>query len=96
VFPSGIDRESSVMDIIVNLVVWFIIFTHNGTQNGVVILMFRDCDIEKIVPIPNRFVWINPVVPHKIEVVNNIAETNRITIVSCQRDALDQTLQLRQ
>ena len=44
-------------------------------------LKFRDCDVEKIVPVPNRFVWINPVVWHGIEVVNENAEYNRITVV---------------
>ena len=44
-------------------------------------LLFQDCDVDKIEPKPNRFVWINPKVPHGIEVVNDTATHNRITIV---------------
>ena len=44
-------------------------------------MKFKDCDVDKIFPTPNRFVWINPVVWHGIEVVNESAEHNRITVV---------------
>jgi hypothetical protein len=45
-------------------------------------LKFKDCSVSQIDPKPNRFVWINPVVLHGIEVVNSNAKNNRITIVS--------------
>lgn len=45
-------------------------------------LKFKNCDVDKIVPVPNRFVWINPSVWHGIEVVNETSENNRITFVS--------------
>ena len=45
-------------------------------------LKFRDCSVDKIEPKPNRFVWVNPNVWHGIEVVNNTASTNRITVVA--------------
>lgn len=44
-------------------------------------LKFKNCNVEKIVPVPNRFVWINPAVWHGIEVVNENAEHNRLTVV---------------
>ena len=45
-------------------------------------LKFKDCDVEKIEPTPNRFVWVNPKIWHGIEVFNNTATTNRITVVA--------------
>tara|TARA_Y100001973_G_C5162496_1_gene314303 strand:+ start:233 stop:763 length:531 start_codon:yes stop_codon:yes gene_type:complete len=45
-------------------------------------LKFKDCSVDKIEPKPNRFVWVNPNVWHGIEVVNNTASTNRITVVA--------------
>jgi hypothetical protein len=45
-------------------------------------LKFKDCDVEQIEPTPNRFVWINPVVLHGIEVVNHNSSHNRVTFVS--------------
>ena len=44
-------------------------------------LKLKNCDIEKIEPTPNRFVWINPVILHGIEIVNSNASHNRITVV---------------
>jgi hypothetical protein len=44
-------------------------------------LKFKNCDIDKIEPKPNRFVWINPAVFHGIEVVNSNTKNNRITVV---------------
>ena len=45
-------------------------------------LKLKDCETDKIEPIPNRFVWVNPDVWHGIEVVNNLASNNRITVVA--------------
>ena len=45
-------------------------------------LKFKDCDIDSLEPTPNRFVWVNPDVWHGIEVVNDSANTNRITVVA--------------
>ena len=45
-------------------------------------LKLKDCDADKIEPLPNRFVWVNPDVWHGIEVVNNSASNNRITVVA--------------
>jgi len=45
-------------------------------------LKFKNCSVDKIEPKPNRFVWINPDVWHGIEVVNNTASTNRVTVVA--------------
>ena len=45
-------------------------------------LKFKDCSVDKIEPKPNRFVWDNSNVWHGIEVVNNTASTNRITVVA--------------
>ena len=45
-------------------------------------LKFKDCNIDKIEPKPNRFVWVNPNVWHGIEVVNGTASTNRVTVVA--------------
>lgn len=44
-------------------------------------LKFKNCNVEKIEPKPNRFVWINPAVWHGIEVVNSNANHNRVTVV---------------
>ena len=45
-------------------------------------LKFKNCSVDKIEPKPNRFVWVNPDIWHGIEVVNNTASTNRITVVA--------------
>ena len=45
-------------------------------------LKLKDCDADNIEPLPNRFVWVNPDVWHGIEVVNNSASNNRITVVA--------------
>ena len=45
-------------------------------------LKFKDCDGSIIEPKPNRFVWVNPDIWHGIEVVNDSASTNRITVVA--------------
>lgn len=45
-------------------------------------LKFKDCDKSIIEPKPNRLVWVNPDIWHGIEVVNNSASTNRITVVA--------------
>ena len=80
--PPGIDRESSGDGYHSEFggLVYYIHPKWNPDWGGH--LYFKNCDVEKIVPEPNRFVWINPVVPHKIEVVNENAENNRITVVS--------------
>ena len=45
-------------------------------------LKFKNCSVDKIEPKPNRFVWVNPDVWHCIEVVNDTAGTNRVTVVA--------------
>ena len=45
-------------------------------------LKFKGCDVDKIEPKPNRFVWVNPNVWHGIEVVDSSANTNRVTVVA--------------
>jgi len=45
-------------------------------------LKFKDCDIDKVEPKPNRFVWVNPNIWHGIEVVDEKAISNRITVVA--------------
>ena len=45
-------------------------------------LKFKDCDVEKVEPKPNRFVWVNPDVWHGIEPVDSSANTNRVTVVA--------------
>ena len=45
-------------------------------------LKFRGCDSALLEPKPNRFVWVNPEVWHGIQVVNDSANTNRITVVA--------------
>jgi len=45
-------------------------------------LKFKDCSVDKIEPKPNRFVWVNPMIWHGIEVVNSTASTNRVTVVA--------------
>jgi hypothetical protein len=80
--PPGIDRESSG-DGYHSEFGGFVYYIHpqwKSEWGGH--LIFENCDVEKIVPIPNRFVWINPAIMHKIEVVNLSSENNRITIVS--------------
>jgi len=81
--PPGIDRESSGNNGGYHSefggFVYYIHPTWNTSWGGH--LKFKNCDVEKIEPKPNRFVWINPGVFHGIEVVNETAENNRITIV---------------
>lgn len=79
--PPGIDRESSGGGYHTDFG-GFVYYAHpswNSDWGGH--LKFKDCDIEKIIPVPNRFVWINPAVWHGIEVVNSNAEHNRVTVV---------------
>ena len=45
-------------------------------------LKFKNCNPDKIEPKSNRFVWVNPNVWHGIEVVNNLSNINRITVVA--------------
>ena len=79
--PVGIDRESSGGGYHTDFggFIYYIHPSWNEDWGGH--LKFRNCDIDKVVPVPNRFVWINPVVWHGIEVVNESAEHNRITVV---------------
>lgn len=79
--PPGIDRESAGGGYHTDFggFVYYIHPSWNESWGGD--LKFKDCDVDKISPTPNRFVWINPVVWHGIEVVNGSAEHNRITVV---------------
>ena len=79
--PPNIDRESSGTGYHIDFggFVYYIHPTWDSTWGGN--LLFQNCDVDKIEPKPNRFVWINPKVPHGIEVVNDSATHNRITIV---------------
>lgn len=79
--PPGIDRESAGGGYHTDFggFVYYIHPSWNESWGGH--LKFKDCDVDKIFPTPNRFVWINPVVWHGIEVVNESAEHNRITVV---------------
>lgn len=80
--PSGIDRESSGSNGYHSEFGGFVYYIHptwNSSWGGH--LKFKDCDVSQIEPKPNRFVWVNPVVLHGIEVVNSNAEHNRITVV---------------
>ena len=45
-------------------------------------LKFKNSNPDKIEPKANRFVWVNPNVWHGIEMVNNVANINRITVVA--------------
>ena len=45
-------------------------------------LKFKDCDIDHLDPVPNRFIWVNPNVWHGIGVVNAGASSARISIVA--------------
>tara|TARA_B100001142_G_C14281273_1_gene635002 strand:- start:809 stop:1339 length:531 start_codon:yes stop_codon:yes gene_type:complete len=79
--PSNIDRESSGTGYHIDFG-GFVYYAHpswDDSWGGN--LLFQNCDVDKIEPKPNRFVWINPKVPHGIEVVNSSATHNRITIV---------------
>ena len=79
--PPGIDRESSGTGYHIDFG-GFIYYAHpTWDESWGGNLMFENCDVDKIVPMPNRFVWINPKVLHGIEVVNDAAPHNRITIV---------------
>ena len=79
--PPGIDRESSGTGYHIDFggFIYYIHPTWDESWGGN--LMLQNCDVDKIVPMPNRFVWINPKVHHGIEVVNDAADHNRITIV---------------
>ena len=79
--PPNIDRESSGTGYHIDFggFVYYIHPTWDESWGGN--LLFQNCDVDKIEPKPNRFVWINPKVPHGIEVVNDSATHNRITIV---------------
>lgn len=79
--PPGIDRESSGEGYHTDFG-GFVYYAHpswNSDWGGH--LKFKNCDVEKITPTPNRFVWINPAVWHGIEIVNDSAEHNRVTVV---------------
>jgi len=79
--PPNINRESLGTGYHIDFggFVYYIHPTWNSSWGGH--LLFQECDVDKIEPKPNRFVWINPNVPHGIEVVNDTATHNRITIV---------------
>lgn len=81
--PSGIDRESSSTNGGYHSefggFIYYVHPTWNSSWGGH--LKFKNCNVEKIEPKPNRFIWINPAVWHGIEVVNSNAIHNRITIV---------------
>jgi len=79
--PPGIDRESSGTGYHIDFggFVYYIHPTWDSSWGGN--LFFQNCDVDKIFPQPNRFVWINPKVPHGIEIVTDNALHNRITIV---------------
>ena len=79
--PPDVDRESSGTGYHIDFggFVYYVHPSWDSSWGGN--LKFENCDVEKIEPTPNRFVWINPKVPHGIEVVNDSATHNRITIV---------------
>ena len=79
--PPNIDRESSGTGYHIDFggFVYYVHPTWDSSWGGN--LLFQDCNVDKIEPKPNRFVWINPKIPHGIEVVNDTATHNRITIV---------------
>jgi hypothetical protein len=79
--PPNIDRESSGGGYHKDFggFVYYIHPTWDPSWGGH--LKFKDCDVDKIEPKPNRFVWINPAIWHGIEVVNSNALHNRITVV---------------
>ena len=57
--------------------------TTKGNENAdQVSLKFKNSIPDRIEPKSNRFVWVNPNVWHGIEVVNNLANINRITVVA--------------
>lgn len=81
--PAGVNRESSGgNDGFHSEFGGFVYYAHptwDSSWGGY--LKFKDCSVSQIEPTPNRFVWINPVVWHGIEVVNSNAEHNRVTVV---------------
>lgn len=79
--PSNVDRESSGTGYHIDFggFVYYVHPTWDSSWGGN--LLFQDCNVDKIEPKPNRFVWINPKISHGIEVVNDTATHNRITIV---------------
>ena len=52
-------------------------------------LKLKDCSADKIEPKPNIFVWVNPDIWHGIEVVNDTASTNSITVVAWPSGTLE-------
>jgi hypothetical protein len=87
--PPGIDRESASGGYHSEFG-GFIYYAHpswDSSWGGH--LKFKDCSVEQIEPKPNRFVWINPVVWHGIEVVNSNAQHNRITVVGWPEGCLE-------
>lgn len=79
--PPNIDRESTGRGYHIDYG-GFVYYTHptwDSSWGGH--LKFENCDVDQIEPKPNRFVWVNPKVPHGIGVVNDNATHNRITIV---------------
>ena len=79
--PPNIDRESSGTGYHIDFggFVYYVHPTWDSSWGGH--LKFENCDVDEIVPVPNRFVWINPKVPHGIGVVHDTATHNRVTIV---------------
>ena len=62
--PPNIDRESSGTGYHIDFggFIYYIHPTWDSSWGGH--LLFQNCDVDKIEPKPNRFVWINPKVPH--------------------------------
>ena len=79
--PSNINREASGTGYHIDFggFVYYIHPSWDSSWGGH--LLLQNCDVAKVEPKPNRFVWINPKIPHGIEVVNSKASHNRITIV---------------
>ena len=76
--PKGIDVESS--DTTNGGYIYYIHPAWESTWGGN--LKFKDCDVDKVEPKPNRFVWVNPDVWHGIEPVESTASTNRVSVVA--------------
>jgi len=94
--PANIDRESSGTGYHIDYggFVYYAHPTWDESWGGN--LLFQNCDVEKIDPKPNRFVWINPQVPHGIEMVNSSATHNRITIVGWPEGCVEYPAATRQ
>jgi len=94
--PANIDRESSGTGYHIDFG-GFVYYAHPTWQSSWGgNLLFQNCDVEKIDPKPNRFVWINPKVPHGIEMVNSSATHNRITIVGWPEGCIEYPAATRQ